>query len=108
MTVPQPLLAIDAPSVLFRAYYALPSSIKGSGERPVNALLGSVNIVLREILAHTPRIAPFLYKLELDHKVCILATYIAPKYIIIGIFEVFLKFIVSSFLTHNATIVILS
>jgi 5'-3' exonuclease len=53
--MPQPLLAIDAPSVLFRAYYALPSSIKGSGDRPVNALLGSVNIVLREVLAHRPR-----------------------------------------------------
>jgi DNA polymerase-1 len=51
----QPLLVVDAPSVLFRAYYALPSSIKGSGGAPVNALLGSVNIVLREVLAQRPR-----------------------------------------------------
>jgi 5'-3' exonuclease len=53
--VKAPLLAVDAPSVLFRAYYALSDSIKGAGGRPVNALLGSVNIVLREVLEHDPR-----------------------------------------------------
>ena len=50
-----PLLAVDAPSVLFRAYYALPDSIKGASDQPVNALLGSINIVLREVLEHEPR-----------------------------------------------------
>jgi 5'-3' exonuclease len=53
--VTAPLLAVDAPSVLFRAYYALPDSIKGASDEPVNALLGSVNIVLREVLEHEPR-----------------------------------------------------
>jgi len=51
----RPLLAVDGPSVLFRAFYALPQSIRGTDQRPVNALLGSVNIVLREVLEHDPR-----------------------------------------------------
>jgi 5'-3' exonuclease len=50
-----PLLAVDAPSMLFRAFYALPESIKGGGETPVNALLGTANLVLREVEAHDPR-----------------------------------------------------
>jgi 5'-3' exonuclease len=51
----QPLLAVDAPSMLFRAFYALPSSIKGSDGQPVNALLGAANLILREVEAHDPR-----------------------------------------------------
>jgi 5'-3' exonuclease len=51
----RPLLVADAPSLLFRAYYALPRSIKGAGGLPVNALLGSLNLMLREIGAHDPR-----------------------------------------------------
>jgi 5'-3' exonuclease len=50
-----PLLAVDAPSMLFRAYYALPSSIKGPDGRPVNALLGAANLILREVETHGPR-----------------------------------------------------
>ena len=46
---------VDAPSLLFRAYYALPDSIKDDKGHPVNALLGSVNIMLNEIAAHSPR-----------------------------------------------------
>jgi 5'-3' exonuclease len=53
--VPSPLLVVDAPSMLFRAFYALPSSIKGADGRPVNALLGTANLVLREVEAHDPR-----------------------------------------------------
>jgi 5'-3' exonuclease len=53
--VPQPLLAVDAPSMLFRAFYALPSKIVGSDGRPVNALLGSANLILREVEIHQPR-----------------------------------------------------
>jgi len=49
------LLVVDAPSMLFRAFYALPSSIKGADGRPVNALLGSTNLVLREVELHSPR-----------------------------------------------------
>jgi 5'-3' exonuclease len=51
----QPLLAVDAPSMLFRAFYALPKSIKGADGQPVNALLGAANLILREIERHAPR-----------------------------------------------------
>jgi DNA polymerase-1 len=51
----QPLLAVDAPSMLFRAFYALPSSIKGADGQPVNALLGAANLILREVETHEPR-----------------------------------------------------
>jgi DNA polymerase-1 len=51
----QPLLAVDAPSMLFRAFYALPDSIKGPDGRPVNALLGTANLILREVEVHEPR-----------------------------------------------------
>ena len=51
----QPLLAVDTPSMLFRAFYALPSSIKGSDGQPVNALLGAANLILREVEIHEPR-----------------------------------------------------
>lgn len=50
-----PLLAVDAPSLLYRAFFALPDSIKGSDGKPVNALLGTANLVLREIEEHEPR-----------------------------------------------------
>jgi 5'-3' exonuclease len=53
--MPQPLLAVDAPSMLFRAFYALPSTIAGPDGRPVNALLGTANLVLREVELHQPR-----------------------------------------------------
>ncbi len=41
-----PLLIVDAPYLLYRAFYALPDSIKGADGRPVNALLGSTNTIL--------------------------------------------------------------
>jgi len=41
--------------MLFRAFYALPDSILGADGRPVNALLGTANLVLREIELHQPR-----------------------------------------------------
>jgi 5'-3' exonuclease len=53
--MPGPLLAVDAPSMLFRAFYALPDSIKGGGDTPVNALLGTANLILREVEEHDPR-----------------------------------------------------
>jgi len=53
--MPQPLLAVDAPSMLFRAFYALPDSIVGADGRPVNALLGTANLILREVELHRPR-----------------------------------------------------
>jgi 5'-3' exonuclease len=50
-----PLLCVDAPSMLFRAFYALPDSITGPDGRPVNALLGTTNLILAEVEAHEPR-----------------------------------------------------
>jgi DNA polymerase-1 len=55
MAKPAPLLAVDTPSMLFRAFYALPDSIKGPDGTPVNALLGAANLILREVEAHDPR-----------------------------------------------------
>jgi 5'-3' exonuclease len=53
--VPGPLLIVDAPSLLYRAFFALPGSIKGSAGTSVNALLGSANLMLREVEEHDPR-----------------------------------------------------
>src|ERR687897_971236 len=53
--VPGPLLVVDTPSMLFRAFYALPKSIKGADGKPVNALLGTANLILREVEKHDPR-----------------------------------------------------
>ncbi|TML36983.1 MAG: flap endonuclease, partial [Actinobacteria bacterium] len=46
--MPRPLLAVDAPSLLFRAFHALPKTITDASGQPVNALLGTANILLRE------------------------------------------------------------
>jgi 5'-3' exonuclease len=41
--------------MLFRAFYALPDTIKGKDGQPVNALLGTANLILREIDVYEPR-----------------------------------------------------
>jgi len=53
--VPGPLLAVDAPSLLYRAFHALPSSITDGSGRPVNALLGTANLLLFAVERHRPR-----------------------------------------------------
>jgi 5'-3' exonuclease len=53
--MPGPLLAVDAPFVLYRSFYALPDSIHGSVGRPVNALLGAANLLLRIAADRGPR-----------------------------------------------------
>jgi 5'-3' exonuclease len=53
--VPGPLLVVDAPFVLYRSFFALPDSIHGSAGRPINALLGAVNVLLRIAADRTPR-----------------------------------------------------
>jgi 5'-3' exonuclease len=50
-----PLLAVDAPSLLYRAFFALPKSITDEDGHPVNALLGTVNLILWAIERHAPR-----------------------------------------------------
>ena len=53
--MPGPLLAVDAPFVLYRSFYALPDSITGLDGRPVNALLGATNLLLRIAADRGPR-----------------------------------------------------
>jgi 5'-3' exonuclease len=53
--MPGPLLAVDLPSMLYRAFYALPDSIKGADGKPVNALLGAANLILQAVEEHGPR-----------------------------------------------------
>jgi DNA polymerase-1 len=50
-----PLLVVDAPSLMYRAFFALPSSITDSDGHPVNALLGTANLVLFVAERHAPR-----------------------------------------------------
>jgi 5'-3' exonuclease len=50
-----PLLVVDAPSLLFRSFYALPKSIKGGDGQSVNALLGTANYLLRVVEDYSPR-----------------------------------------------------
>jgi DNA polymerase-1 len=50
-----PLLVVDAPSLLYRAFYGLPKSITGADGQPVNALLGFANQVLWAVERHHPR-----------------------------------------------------
>jgi 5'-3' exonuclease len=50
-----PLLAVDAPFVLYRSFFALPDSIHGAADRPVNALLGAANVLLRIAADRQPR-----------------------------------------------------
>ena len=53
--MPGPMLAVDTPSLLYRGFFALPDSIKGAEGRPVNALVGSVNMTLWCIEKYKPR-----------------------------------------------------
>ncbi len=55
VAVAAPLLVVDTPSMLYRAFFALPKTIKGADGEPVNALLGTANLVLREVERHAPR-----------------------------------------------------
>lgn len=49
-----PLLLFDVPWLLYRAHFALPSSIKGADGEPIGALLGTVRTILAEIEEHDP------------------------------------------------------
>jgi DNA polymerase-1 len=50
-----PLLVVDAPFLLYRSFFALPESIRGADGKPVGALLGSVNVLLRAAADRSPR-----------------------------------------------------
>jgi 5'-3' exonuclease len=53
--MPAPLLAVDTPSMLYRSFFALPKTITNGDGESVNALLGTANLILREIEEHSPR-----------------------------------------------------
>jgi 5'-3' exonuclease len=53
--MPGPLLAVDGPYLLYRSFFALPDSIHGAMGRPVNALLGGANLLLRIAADQRPR-----------------------------------------------------
>jgi DNA polymerase-1 len=55
VTARRPLLVVDAPSALYRAFFALTATITDAEGRPVNALLGALNMVMRVVADHRPR-----------------------------------------------------
>jgi 5'-3' exonuclease len=50
-----PLLLVDAPFFLYRAFHSLPKSIKGKDGKPANAVLGSTNAILAAAEEHRAR-----------------------------------------------------
>ena len=67
VAMPQPLLAIDGPAVLYRAFFALPDSITDDDGHPVNALLGSVNQALWCVEKYDPRAVVWCFGAEAAH-----------------------------------------
>lgn len=59
-----PLLVIDAPFLLYRSFFALPDSIKGTDGHSVNALLGAANATLRIAADRDPRAIVFCFGAE--------------------------------------------
>jgi DNA polymerase-1 len=78
--VAQPLLAVDTPSMLFRAFYALPKTIKGKDGQPVNALLGAANLILQEVERHDPRAVVLCFGPDAaDYRIELLDAYHADR-----------------------------
>ena len=65
--MPAPLLAVDAPFLLYRSFFALPDSIHGIDDRPVNALLGAANALLRVAADRRPRAIVLCFGAEAAH-----------------------------------------
>ena len=75
-----PLLAVDTPSMLFRAFYALPKTIKGKDGKPVNALLGAANLILQEVERHDPRAVVLCFGPDAaDYRIELLDAYHADR-----------------------------
>jgi 5'-3' exonuclease len=78
--VSSPLLAVDAPSLLYRAFFALPKSITGADGQPVNALLGMANLVLQVIEREAPRAVVLCFGAEAaEYRVELFAPYHADR-----------------------------
>ena len=65
--MPAPLLAVDAPFLLYRSFFALPDSITGLDAHPVNALLGAANALLRIVADRRPRAVVLCFGAEAAH-----------------------------------------
>lgn len=50
----RPTLLIDSPSLIYRAFFALPASLRSPGGHPVNAIRGYLDMVARLIGDHQP------------------------------------------------------
>jgi DNA polymerase-1 len=75
-----PLLAVDAPSLLYRAFYALPKTITDADDTPVNALLGVSNLVLQAVERYQPRAVVLCFGEEAAHyRVELYPTYHADR-----------------------------
>ncbi|HEY3944257.1 MAG TPA: 5'-3' exonuclease [Solirubrobacteraceae bacterium] len=76
----RPLLAVDGPFVLYRSFFALPDSIKGTQDRPINALLGAVNVLLRVAADRDPRAIVICFGAEAaDYRVELYPRYHADR-----------------------------
>jgi len=60
----RPLLVVDGPSLLYRAFFALPDKITDADGQPVNALLGTANQLLWVIERNRPRATALCFGLE--------------------------------------------
>ena len=83
MPAPAPLLAADVPWLLYRSYFALPKSIVGPQDRPVNALLGTVNAILgfldARLTAHVRCVVACTGAEEADYRVKLYPGYHAHR-----------------------------
>jgi 5'-3' exonuclease len=78
--MPAPLLAVDAPSLLYRAFHALPRTITGPDGHPVNALLGTANLILQAVERRQPRTVVLCFGEEAAHyRVELYPTYHADR-----------------------------
>jgi 5'-3' exonuclease len=76
----RPLLIADVPWLMYRAFFALPKSIVDGRERPVNALLGTVNAMLAASEACRPRaVVACLGAEEAVYRVALYAGYHANR-----------------------------
>ncbi|HEV2777575.1 MAG TPA: 5'-3' exonuclease [Solirubrobacteraceae bacterium] len=78
--MPRPLLAVDAPSLMYRAFFALPQSITDGDSHPVNALLGMANLILYVIERYDPRAVVLCWGAEAaDYRTEAFAAYHADR-----------------------------
>jgi len=78
--MPGPLLAVDGPYLLYRSFFALPDTIHGVDERPVNALLGAANALLRIAADRRPRAIVICFGAEAaEYRVALYPRYHADR-----------------------------